>query len=188
MWILLVVIIVFAGFNIFTFFNNQQNYKQIEFTATYTFEKGIETKIENTVLFSYEKESDMEESLEYFNGVAKEEKMTNYEEVLSKLEEQSDRPIELLEYDAVAYKENGMMRIEEVNVVTGMVKETENGWITDFGTNRLELKEDSNSELIFIFPEDATILSSDPEPTKKVGNVLTWKNVGEIQFPNVEYQ
>lgn len=188
MWILLAVIIVFAGFNIFTFFNNRQNYEQIEFKATYSFERGLETKIENTVLFSYEKESDMEESLEYFNGVSNEEKMANYKEVLTKLEEQSDRPIELLEYEAVAYKENGMMRIEEENIVTGMVKETENGWITDFGKNRLELKENSNSKLVFIFPEDATIITSDPEPTQKVGSVLTWTNVGEIQFPNVEYQ
>jgi len=188
MWILLVVIIVFAGFNIFTFFNNRQNYEQIEFSATYTFERGIETKIQNTVLFSYEKESDMQESLEYFNGVSKEEKMKNYEEVLTKLEEQSDRPIELLEYDAFAIEENGMLRIEEVNVVTGMVKETDSGWETDFGKNRLELKENSNSELTFIFPEDVTIVSAEPEPTKKIGNVLTWKNVGEIQFPNVEYQ
>src|SRR6056297_143319 len=188
MWILLAVIIVFAGFNIFTFFNNKQNYEQVEFSATYTFEKGLKTEIENTVLFSYEKESDMQESLEYFNGVSKEEKMKNYEEVLTKLEEQSDRPIELLEYDAFAIEENGMLRIEEVNVVTGMVKETDSGWETDFGKNRLELKENSNSELTFIFPEDVTIVSAEPEPTKKIGNVLTWKNVGEIQFPNVEYQ
>jgi len=188
MWILLAVIIVFAGFNIFTFFNNRQNYEQVEFSATYTFEKGMETKIENTVLFSYEKQSDMEESLEYFNGVTNEEKMANYKEVLTKLEEQSDRPVEVLEYDAVAYIENGMLRIEEVNVVTGMVKETNNGWITDFGENRLELKENSNSKLVFILPEDATIINAEPEPTQKVGNVLTWKNVGEIQFPNVEYQ
>jgi len=188
MWILLAVIIVFAGFNIFTFFNNRQNYEQVEFSATYTFEKGLKTEIENTVLFSYEKESDMQESLEYFNGVSKEEKMKNYNEVLTKLEEQSDRPIELLEYDAVAYMDNGMLRIEEVNVVTGMVRETEDGWETDFGENRLELKEDSNSKLVFIFPEDANIISANPEPTEKVGNVLTWKNVGEIKFPNVEYK
>ena len=188
MWILLAVIIVFAGFNIFTFFNNRQNYEQVEFSATYTFEKGLKTEIENTVLFSYEKESDMQESLEYFNGVSKEEKMKNYNEVLTKLEEQSDRPIELLEYDAVAYMDNGMLRIEEVNVVTGMVRETESGWETDFGENRLELKEDSNSKLVFIFPEDANIISANPEPTEKVGNVLTWKNVGEIKFPNVEYK
>src|SRR6056297_467433 len=129
MWILLAVIIVFAGFNIFTFFNNRQNYEQVEFSATYTFEKGLETKIENVVLFSYEKESDMKESLEYFNGVTKEEKMKNYEEVLTKLEEQSERPVELLEYDAVAYVDNGMLKIEEVNIVTGMVKEIEGGWI-----------------------------------------------------------
>ena len=188
MWILLAVIIVFAGFNIFTFFNNRQNYEQVEFSATYTFEKGLKTEIENTVLFSYEKESDMQESLEYFNGVTKEEKMTNYKEVLTKLEEQSERPIELLEYDAFAYMDNGMLRIEEVNVVTGMVRETEDGWETDFGENRLELKEDSNSKLVFIFPEDANIISANPEPTEKVGNVLTWKNVGEIKFPNVEYK
>ncbi len=188
MWILLAVIIVFAGFNIFTFFNNRQNYEQVEFSATYTFEKGMKTKIENTVLFSYEKQSDMEESLEYFNGVTNEEKMANYKEVLSKLEEQSDRPVEVLEYDAVAYLENGMLRIEEVNVVTGMVKETEKGWVTDFGENRLELKENSNSKLIFILPEDAIIINAEPEPTQKVGNVFTWKNVGEIHFPNVEYQ
>src|SRR6056297_1640749 len=136
MWILLVVIIVFAGFNIFTFFNNRQNYEQIEFSATYTFERGIETKIQNTVLFSYEKESDMQESLEYFNDVSNEEKMKNYEEVLTKLEEQTDREVEVLEYDAVAYLENGMLRIEEVNVVTGMVIETDRGWVTDFGKNR----------------------------------------------------
>ena len=188
MWILLAVIIVFAGFNIFTFFNNRQNYEQVEFSATYSFERGMETKIENEVLFAYEKESDLEESMEYFNGVSIDEKMANYKEVLSKLEEQSDRPIEVLEYDAVAYKENGLLRIEEVNVVTGMVKETENGWITDFGENRLELKENSNSKLVFVLPEDAKIISSTPEPTEKVGNVLTWKNVGEIKFPNVEYQ
>jgi hypothetical protein len=188
MWILLAVIIVFAGFNIFTFFNNQQNYEQVEFSATYSFERGNETKIENEVLFAYEKESDLEESMEYFNGVSIDEKMANYKEVLSKLEEQSDRPIEVLEYDAVAYKENGLLRIEEVNVVTGMVKETENGWITDFGENRLELKENSNSKLVFILPEDAKVISAEPEPTEKVGNVLTWKNVGEIKFPNVEYQ
>lgn len=188
MWILLAVIIVFAGFNIFTFFNNQQNYEQVEFSATYSFERGNETKIENEVLFAYEKESDLEESMEYFNGVSIDEKMANYKEVLSKLEEQSDRPIEVLEYDAVAYKENGLLRIEEVNVVTGMVKETENGWITDFGENRLELKENSNSKLVFILPEDAKVISAEPEPTEKVGNVLTWMNVGEIKFPNVEYQ
>lgn len=188
MWILLAVIIVFAGFNIFTFFNNQQNYEQVEFSATYSFERGNETKIENEVLFAYEKESDLEESMEYFNSVSIDEKMANYKEVLSKLEEQSDRPIEVLEYDAVAYKENGLLRIEEVNVVTGMVKETENGWITDFGENRLELKENSNSKLVFILPEDAKVISAEPEPTEKVGNVLTWKNVGEIKFPNVEYQ
>jgi hypothetical protein len=69
-----------------------------------------------------------------------------------------------------------------------MVKETENGWITDFGENRLELKENSNSKLVFILPEDAKVISAEPEPTEKVGNVLTWKNVGEIKFPNVEYQ
>lgn len=188
MWILLAVIIAFAGFNIFTFFNNRQNYEQVEFSATYTFERGMKTTISNTVLFSYEKESDMEESLEYFNGVTQEEKMANYKEVLTKLEEQSDRPVEVLEYDAVAYMENGMLRIEEENVVTGMVKETESGWLTDFGENRLELKENTNSKLIFIFPDDATILSSDPEPSQKVGNVLTWENMGEIKFPNVEYQ
>lgn len=188
MWILLAVIIAFAGFNIFTFFNNRQNYEQVEFSATYTFERGMETTIENTVLFSYEKESDMEESLEYFNGVSQEEKMANYKEVLTKLEEQSDRPVEVLDYDAVAYMENGMLRIEEDNVVTGMVKETESGWLTDFGENRLELKENSNSKLVFIFPDDATILSSEPEPSQKVGNVLTWENMGEIKFPNVEYQ
>lgn len=188
MWILLAVIIVFAGFNIFTFFNNQQNYEQVEFSATYSFERGNETKIENEVLFAYEKESDLEESMEYFNSVSIDEKMANYKEVLSKLEEQSDRPIEVLEYDAVAYKENGLLRIEEVNVVTGMVKETENGWITDFGENRLELKENSNSKLVFILPEDAKVISAEPEPTEKVGNVLTWMNVGEIKFPNVEYQ
>ena len=188
MWILLAVIIVFAGFNIFTFFNNRQNYEQVEFSATYTFEKGLETKIENVVLFSYEKETDMKESLEYFNGVTKEEKMKNYEEVLTKLEEQSERPVELLEYDAVAYVDNGMLKIEEVNIVTGMVKEIEGGWITDFGENRLELKENNNSKLVFVFPEDATIISYEPEPTEKVGNVLTWKNLGEIRFPNVEYQ
>jgi hypothetical protein len=188
MWILLAVIIVFAGFNIFTFFNNQQNYEQVEFSATYSFERGNETKIENEVLFAYEKESDLEESMEYFNSVSIDEKMANYKEVLSKLEEQSDRPIEVLEYDAVAYKENGLLRIEELNVVTGMVKETENGWITDFGENRLELKENSNSKLVFILPEDAKVISAKPEPTEKVGNVLTWMNVGEIKFPNVEYQ
>src|SRR6056297_1262902 len=188
MWILLAVIIAFAGFNIFTFFNNRQNYEQVEFSATYTFERGMKTTISNTVLFSYEKESDMEESLEYFNGVTQEEKMANYKEVLTKLEEQSDRSVGVLEYDAVAYMENGMLRIEEENVVTGMVKETESGWLTDFGENRLELKENSNSKLVFIFPDDATILSSEPEPSQKVGNVLTWENMGEIKFPNVEYQ
>lgn len=187
MWILLAVIIVFAGFNIFTFFNNRQNYEQVEFSATYIFERGPQTKIENEVLFSYEKESDLEESLEYFNGVSKEEKMANYKEVLTKLEEQSDRPIEVLEYEAFAYKENGMLRIEEVNLVTGMVKETEKGWVTDFGENRLELKEETNSKLVFILPDDAEVISAEPEPTEKVGNVLTWKNVGEIKFPNVEY-
>src|SRR6056297_2520638 len=188
MWILLAVIIVFAGFNIFTFFNNKQNYEQVEFSATYTFEKGLKTEIENTVLFSYEKESDLKESLEYFNGVSNEEKMANYKEVLTKLEEQSDRPIELLEYDAVAYLENGMLRIEETNVVTGMVREKDSSYVTGFGENRLELQEDSNSKLVFIFPEDVSIISAIPEPTEKVGNVLTWRNVGEIKFPNVEYQ
>src|SRR6056297_2556891 len=148
MWILLAVIIVFAGFNIFTFFNNRQNYEQVEFSATYTFEKGLKTEIENTVLFSYEKESDLKESLEYFNGVSN----------------------------------------EETNVVTGMVREKGSSYVTGFGENRLELQEDSNSKLVFIFPEDVSIISAIPEPTEKVGNVLTWRNVGEIKFPNVEYK
>jgi len=188
MWILLVVIIVFAGFNIFTFFNNKTNYEQVEFTATYIFERGIKTKIENVVLFSYEKESDLEESLKYFNGVSAEEKKKNYVEVLTKLEEQAERDIELLEYDSFARLENGMLQIEETNTVTGMVAETETGWITGFGENKLELKENTNSKLVFILPEDAVIISADPEPSQKLGNVLTWQNVGQIRFPKVEYQ
>jgi len=188
MWILLLVIIAFAGFNIYTFFTNRQNYTQIEFAATYTFEKGLKTTIENSVLFGSEKVSDLENSMESFNGVPDEEKKENYREVLTQLEKNTDSTIEIDEYKAVAFMENGSLRIEEKSVIIGMVKETDKGWITDFGNNRLELKEDSNSKLIFIFPENATIISVDPEPTERIGNVLTWKDVGEIKFPNIEYQ
>ena len=188
MWILLLVIIAFAGFNIYTFFTNRQNYTQIEFAATYTFEKGLKTTIENSVLFGSEKVSDLENSMESFNGVPDEEKKENYREVLTQLEKNTDSTIEIDEYKAVAFMENGSLRIEEKSVIIGMVKETDKGWITDFGDNRLELKEDSNSKLIFIFPENATIISVDPEPTERIGNVLTWKDVGEIKFPNIEYQ
>ncbi|HPE39958.1 MAG TPA: DUF4897 domain-containing protein [Bacteroidales bacterium] len=188
MWILLLVIIAFAGFNIYTFFTNRQNYSQIEFAATYTFEKGLKTTIENSVLFGSEKVSDLENSMESFNSVPDAEKKENYREVLTQLEKNTDIPIGIDEYEAVAFMENGSLRIEEKSVISGMVKETDKGWITDFGTNRLELKENSNSKLIFIFPEDATLISVDPEPTERIGNVLTWKDIGEIQFPNIEYQ
>jgi len=188
MWLILAVIVVFAIFNIFSFFNNRANYSQVAFKAVYTFGRNNETKMENDVSFSYEDQNDLQESLSYFQDVSLEEKTKNYEEVLKKLEEQSDKPLELIDYNSKAYMDEGLLKIEETAVVSGLVEQKGDRWVTGFGENRLELKEDSNSSLIFVLPGDAEILSITPEPTSRDGNVLRWERVGQIPFPVVEYK
>ena len=188
MWIMLAVIIVFAGFNIFQFFGNQSNFEQVEFTAVYTFDRSLETNIENTVIFSFDNPEDLQKTLDEFNAVPMEERLKSYNEVLDKLEENSNTTVEALEFNSEAYVVDGLLYIREENLITGMVSENSGIWRTSFGEAQLELKETQNSKLVFILPEDAEILSVTPEVTKREGNVLTWEKAGLITFPNVEYK
>ena len=188
MWVLLAVIIVFAGFNIFQFFNNKSNFKQVEFTAVYTFERSLETTIENTVVFEFENPEDLQKTLDEFNNMPMEDRLKSYNEVLDKLEEKAEQPVEALTFVSEAYVIDGLLNIKEENKVKGMVSEKDGLYRTSFGENQLELKETQNSKLVFVLPEDAEILSVNPEPTRKEGNVLTWERIGLITFPNVEYK
>jgi len=188
MWIMLAVIIVFAGFNIFQFFGNQSNFEQVEFTAVYTFDRSLETNIENTVVFSFDNPEDLQKTLDEFNAIPMEERLKSYNEVLDKLEEKSNTTVEALEFNSEAYVVDGLLYIREENLITGMVSENSGIWRTSFGEAQLELKETQNSKLVFILPEDAEILSVTPEVTKREGNVLTWEKAGLITFPNVEYK
>ncbi len=188
MWLMLAVIIVFAGFNIFQFFNNQSNFKQVEFTAIYTFDRSLSTTIENTVVFAFENQEDLQKTLNEFNEIPMEDRLKSYNEVLDKLEEKAERPVEALDFNSEAYAVDGLLYIKEENLINGMTEEKDGIWRTSFGENQLELKETQNSKLVFILPEDAEIISVKPDPTKIEGNVLTWEKAGLITFPNVEYK
>jgi hypothetical protein len=186
LWIILVVMVGFFIFNIVSSIQNQPKYIQRAYKAVYTFERSEETRLYNWVVFTYEKYDDLKKSYDYFQGVSMEDKRNNYAQMLDKLSEQSESKINLLTYNSTAVLADGEMEVEEYSAVTGMVKNEGDAWVTGFGTNRLQLQE--NSSLSFIFPADAEILSVNPEPDNREGNVLFWEKPGQLTFPIVSYR
>lgn len=186
LWIILAVMVGFFIYNIFSSLQGPAKYVQRSYIAIYTFSRSEETTMYNRVSFSYEKTDELKKSYDYFQGISLEEKTVNYSQMLEKLSEQADRKVELISYQSTATLVDGDMEIEEFSVVKGMVKNDGDVWITGFGTNQLQLQ--ANSSLSFIFPEDAQILSSSPEPDEKTGNVFFWETPGQLTFPIVSYQ
>jgi hypothetical protein len=163
-------------------------FKQVKFTSVYVFERGLETTIENTVVFEFENPEELQKTLDEFNGIPMEDRLKSYNEVLEKLAEKAEQPVEALSFMSEAFVVYGLLNIKEENKVKGMVSEKDGIYRTSFGENQMNLKETQNSKLIFVLPEDAEILSATPESTKREGNVLTWERTGLVTFPVVEYK
>ncbi len=186
LWLIVLVLVGFFIYNIVSSVQSRPQYIQRAYKAVYTFDRAEETGMYNWVVFSYGKKDDLKKSYEYFQGVSIEEKKTNYAQMLEKLSEQTERKVTLLTYESTAILLTDEMEVEEYSTVKGMVQKSGDAWVTGFGANRLQLQE--NSSLSFVFPADAEILSVNPEPDEREGNVLFWETPGQLTFPVVSYR
>lgn len=186
LWLIVIVLVGFFIYNIVSSIQSRPQYIQRSYKAVYTFDRSVETGMYNWVVFSYSKQDDLKKSYEYFQGVSMEEKKNNYAQMLVKLSEQADRKVILLTYESTAVLLADEMEVEEYSTVEGMAHQEESFWVTGFGANRLQLQE--NSSLSFVFPADAEILSVNPEPDEREGNVLFWETPGQLTFPVVSYR
>lgn len=186
LWIMLAVVIGFTLFNFFSIWQGRQNYEQVSYRAVYSFDWDGYTSMDNLAVFSYENLQELEETRTQFNEISSEEKLKNYIEVLQRLSEGMVEPVQAITYSSTAYRKDQYLEIVEEAKVRGLTTRTGQSWITGFGGNELVLQEDS--QLVFIFPDDARILSVEPQPTSVEGMVLTWSEPGKLTFPVVRYE
>lgn len=187
MWVMLAVLIGFAIFNVVSsFMGNQKNYNVVSYTDTYTFSRDVQTKIETKAKLAFDKTEDMEKAIEQFNQQSQQEQANAHAELLTKYSEGMAEPVKLVDYTSGLETLDGFLNIQNTVIVTGLSTNTGNEWVTGFGKNQLQLKD--NSRLVFVFPEDAKIMNADPMPDETNGNVLTWFNRDQMNFPVVSYQ
>jgi len=187
MWIMLAVLIAFAIFNVVSsFMGNQKNYRVISYSDTYKFTRDGQTVIETRARLAFDKTEDMDKAIEQFNSQSQQEQANAHAELLTKYSDGMAVPVKLIDYVSDLSIEEGFLNITNTVVVTGLATNTGTEWVTGFGKNQLQLKD--NSELIFILPEDAKIFSVDPEPNEENGNVLVWFERDKMNFPIVKFQ
>jgi hypothetical protein len=78
------------------------------------------------------------------------------------------------------------IRVEEKSVVSGFALVSGDEISTSLGDTKLDLEGDSS--LTIIIPDEAEVISVNPEPTSRPNDyTFIWTNVGQITFPEVKY-
>jgi len=185
-WIVLIVVVGFSVFNIVKVMTEKPQYNQVSFRAVYTFNRDGTTTMENDVAFAFNSVEEMQKSYDFFQSTTQEEKIKSYKDVLDQLSEKIPEKIEILNYSSESKIEEGLLVLREVATVKGFQNGSGGKMTTGFGENQIQLQ--SNSQLIFVFPDDAEIISMNPLPEKKDGNILYWDKAGTLKFPIVEYE
>ncbi len=186
LWIMLAVVVAFTLFNLFSTFQQGPQLDQVSYRAVYVFDWEGYTTMENLAVFTHENQQELENTGAQFNAISMEDKMKDYAQGMKQLSEKMTHPVEVIAYEATAYRKGAFLEIVETGKVQGLTTSRGELWKTGFGDNQLVLQE--NVQLVFILPDDARIIEVVPEPSKIEGVVLTWSDPGPLPFPVVTYE
>lgn len=182
MYILILVVIVFLIFDLFTVFNRRPKF-DITFYKTVVETDYSDTATITTIAgLSFKDEKSMYEYKESYTN-ASSKTFLNYFEQISK---EIGKTITVLNYENSAKERAGILEIEEIAVLKNLVDVSNNTYTLNMGN--IQINPNPNSLFIVYIPKDSILVSSNPTPTSFENNKLSWDGESLKNFPTVIYR